>query len=48
MCASDNVVVREAIELSPYHSLRPHAASLCISYNNVRQILHEELAFPPL
>ena len=26
--------MREAIERSPYHSVRPHAASLCISYNS--------------
>lgn len=48
MCAADNiVVVREANEHSPHHSLRPHAASFGISYNSVRQILHEDLHFHP-
>lgn len=48
MCAPDNIaVVREAIEHSPHHSLRPYAASLNISYTSVRQILHEDLHFHP-
>lgn len=47
MCAPDNVVVREATEHSARHSVRPHAASLSISYNSVRRILHEDLHFRP-
>jgi hypothetical protein len=44
--AAHNIAaVREAIEHSPHHFVRPYAASLSISYTRVRQILHEDLHF---
>ena len=41
------VVVREAIERSPHHSVRCHSVSLGLSEASIRRILHKNLHFYP-